>query len=64
LVPARRFDADPIGFDGINYRSRFAITDSVESWAIFGDAGVDETRPIAVLSMMDGHAACREVALP
>ncbi|MFJ3395289.1 RES family NAD+ phosphorylase [Leifsonia aquatica] len=60
---AWRFDADAQGqFDGIQYRSRFAIADVPECWAIFGPAGA-ANKPVAVLNMMDGHAACAEAGL-
>jgi hypothetical protein len=51
------------GFDGINYRSRFAISEAAECWAIFGPAGAHPERPVAHMHVMDGHSACAEAGL-
>ncbi|MFJ8896680.1 RES family NAD+ phosphorylase [Leifsonia sp. NPDC102414] len=60
---AQRFDEDTDNrFDGIQYRSRFAIADAPECWATFGPAGPAD-RPVAALALMDGHAACAEAGL-
>lgn len=58
---ARKFDRD--GFDGVHYRSRFLLTSEPSSWAVFGDAGADQSRPVEQLAVLDGRTACREAGL-
>ncbi|MEO7017595.1 MAG: RES family NAD+ phosphorylase, partial [Leifsonia sp.] len=56
---AARFEENAdVRFDGINYRSRFAISEAAECWAIFGPAGADPEHPVAHMHVMDGHSAC------
>lgn len=48
--------------DGIRYASRFTMGDS-NSWALFGQAGADDTRAIAELGVLNGVEACESAGI-
>lgn len=56
---ARAFDDG--GFNGVRYRGRFSYVVG-DSWALFGPAGADESRP-ADPNPMDGFDACVEAGV-